>query len=137
LVIDLEDVVKVKAKDVVLKGGDRLFVPLHSQEVSVLGEVFYPTSHIYTKRQTLKNYIGKSGGYTHRADKGKVYIVRANGEVIPGGNFFSKASILPGDAIVVPMDVDRVNTLLLWTSISQIFYQLGIAAAAWDAVGVF
>ena len=43
----------------------------------------------------------------------------------------------PGDTIVVPVDVERMSPLLYWTSISQIMYQLGVAAASWHAVGLF
>jgi hypothetical protein len=37
----------------------------------------------------------------------------------------------------VPLDVDRVRPINLWTNVSQIIYQLAIAAASAHAVGVF
>jgi polysaccharide export outer membrane protein len=42
-----------------------------------------------------------------------------------------------GDTIIVPLDADRIRPLALWTSISAILYQLGLAAAAATAIGVF
>jgi polysaccharide export outer membrane protein len=43
----------------------------------------------------------------------------------------------PGDTIVVPLDVERVRPISLWTNVSQIIYQLAIAAASANAIGVF
>jgi len=51
--------------------------------------------------------------------------------------FSTKGCISPGDTIVVPLDVDRVRPITLWTNVSQIIYQLAIAAASAHAVGVF
>jgi hypothetical protein len=42
-----------------------------------------------------------------------------------------------GDTIIVPLDADQIRPLTRWTSIAQIIYQLGLAAAAAKAVGVF
>jgi len=35
------------------------------------------------------------------------------------------------------LDAERMKSLTLWTNVSQIIYQIGIAAASWNAVGVF
>jgi polysaccharide biosynthesis/export protein len=42
-----------------------------------------------------------------------------------GGN-----AIRPGDTIVAPLDTERVGALSMWTSITQIIYNLAIAVAA-------
>ena len=68
--------------DVVLKDGDELFVPEISQEVTVIGEVQYATSHVYETGLGMLDYIGRSGGTTRRADEKRIYVVRANGEVV-------------------------------------------------------
>ena len=122
--------------DVVLKGGDTLLVPSVSQEVTVLGEVQYPTSHLHADGMRQRDYLDRSGGLTQRADKGRIYVVRANGEVVAdsGSRWFarggSNADIRPGDTIVVPLDTDRVKPLVLWQSATQVVYNLAIAAAA-------
>ena len=36
----------------------------------------------------------------------------------------------PGDTIIMPIDVDRLNQLELWTNVSQIVYQMALGAAA-------
>jgi protein involved in polysaccharide export with SLBB domain len=117
-----------------MKDGDVLYVPKRSQEVTVIGEVQYPTSHIYLAGLTRDDYVGRSGGLTRRADKGRLYVVRANGEVVvDSGRWFrrrDRSEIRPGDTIVAPLDVERIRPLTLWTSVTQILYNLSIAAAA-------
>jgi polysaccharide export outer membrane protein len=134
--------------DVTLKDGDKIFIPQLTQEVTVIGEVFHPTSHLYEKGLDRNEYIDMSGGATRKADARHVYVVRANGGVIANGSsladmgdtWFERMAnkgIRPGDTIVVPMDIDRIRPLTLWTNVSQIVYQMGIAVAAASAVGVF
>jgi len=38
--------------------------------------------------------------------------------------------IHPGDAVVVPLDTERLPALQVWQSVSQILYQLAIAVIA-------
>jgi polysaccharide biosynthesis/export protein len=123
----------VAEADVVLKDGDVLLVPDERQEVSVLGEVQYATSHVYEGGLTRDDYISRSGGLSQRADRKRIYVVRANGEVVAnsGAGWFQRdggSEIRPGDSIVVPIDVDQ--PLARWTAITQIIYNLAIAAAA-------
>ena len=72
---------------------------------------------------------------TADADKRRVYVVRIDGSVQPdgGSRFFRSRSggdIRPGDTIVVPLDADRMSQLSLWTNVTTIIYNIGIAAAA-------
>ena len=124
--------------DVTLLDGDKLYIPPVTQEVTVTGEVFYPTSHLYEKGRDRKDYVKMSGGATREADTKHIYVVRADGSVDAKTPWFEVAAdIEPGDTIVVPLDVDRIRPLALWTSVSQIIYQLGIAAASANAIGIF
>lgn len=139
LVIDLQKVVENES-EIVLQDGDKLFVPSQKQEVSILGEVQYPTSHLYQPNLDVSDYISRSGGLTYKADDGRIYVVRANGSVEPAnGGWFGGGSpeVRPGDTIIAPLDAERMRPLTLWTSVTQILYQLGVAAAAWNTVGVF
>jgi len=133
LVIALEDIVGgAPGADVVLKNGDLLIVPDQQQEVSVLGEVQYATSHLFEPGLARADYINRSGGLTRRADEKRIYVVRANGEVVASERrWFARGDSVdmrPGDTIVVPLELDR--PLARWTSITQILYNLAIAAAA-------
>lgn len=120
--------------DIVLKDGDRLIVPRVTQEVTVIGEVQSATSHLFAEGRTRSDYIELSGGANQRANKGRTYVVRANGSVVAGSGsaWFSRTNteIMPGDTVVVPLDVDRLPALPTWTSITQILYNLAVAVAA-------
>jgi polysaccharide biosynthesis/export protein len=141
LVIDLPAALRGDdAHDVVLRNGDQLVVPERSQEVMVLGEVQYATSHIYERGMARSHYINASGGLTANADHRRIYVVRANGAVVASDGsrrwFRGDAGgdIRPGDTIVVPMDVDRVPALALWQSSTTILYNIAIAVAAIGAL---
>jgi polysaccharide export outer membrane protein len=137
LVIDLPQILQggSTTADVVLQDGDRLLVPRQSQTVTIIGEVQFPTSHVFESNIGRSDYIERSGGLTSRADKRRIYVVRANGGVITssGSRFFrgrNGGDIRPGDTIVVPLDADYISRLSLWTSVTTIIYNIGVAAAA-------
>lgn len=144
LVIDLQRILAAgpgSERDVVLRDGDQLLVPKISQEVTVIGEVQFPGSHLYERGLKLDDYLDSAGGLSRQADSKRVYVVRANGEVLTGGDsrWFSRGriGINAGDTIVVPLDADRLRPLALWSSVSTILYQIGLSAATASALGVF
>jgi hypothetical protein len=121
--------------DVVLRDADRLVIPRFEQQVTVLGEVQNTTSVLYNPRLSRDDYIAQSGGLTRRADQRQIYVVRANGSVVAsgGGGWFRRtgsADIKPGDTIVVPLDVEHLPPLPLWTAVTTILYNVAIAVAA-------
>jgi protein involved in polysaccharide export with SLBB domain len=142
LVVDLHQVIKGRPGgpgDVLLRNGDELLIPKKTQEITVLGEVQSPTSHIYRAGLSRDDYIAKSGGSTQKADRKRIYIVRANGDVVSGGRtgWFRRSrsgDIHPGDTIVVPLNTERVAALPLWTSVTTIIYNLAIAILAIHSV---
>ncbi|MBT8444398.1 MAG: SLBB domain-containing protein, partial [Gammaproteobacteria bacterium] len=122
LVIELDKLVASSSGelDVVLRDGDKLFVPQRSQEIMVLGEVQYATSHLYSADRNRDAYIGLSGGLTSNADGKRIYVVRANGAVqASGGSRWFRGGgnqVYPGDTIVVPIQTDRQPTVVQWAS---------------------
>jgi protein involved in polysaccharide export with SLBB domain len=138
LVIDLNAVLAAPAGsplDVVLREGDRLMIPKQKQEVTVIGEVQNTTSHFYKAGLSRDDYIGLSGGVTRKADRDRIYIVRANGSVLSNesGGWFrrgSQVAMKPGDTVVVPLDTERMPALPMWQAVTGILYNLAIAAAA-------
>ena len=142
LVVDVDKVINGRPGgpgDVLLRNGDVLLIPKKTQEVTVLGEVQGPTSHIFRVGLSRDDYIVASGGTTQKADRKRIYIVRANGDVVTGGRsgWFRRSQAIvvrPGDTIVVPLDTERVAPLPLWTSITTIVYNLAIALLAIHSV---
>src|SRR5882762_1471821 len=138
LVIDVPRLVHSapgSSADVILRGGDQLIVPKLQQQVMVLGEVQYSTSHLYNVRLARDDYISLSGGMTRRADHGRIYVVRANGSVVAqeGSRWFQQGAhiaIKQGDTIVVPLDTERIPPLPFWQAVTTIMYNVAIAVAA-------
>lgn len=120
--------------DVELIRGDVLVVPPRAQTVSVVGEVFLPTSHRFKPGLDINDYLSSSGGIKRLGDEENVFVIQANGSVIrpeQGFWFDSDGSALkPGDTIVVPLDANPIDNLTLWSSVTQILYQSGVAIAA-------
>ena len=74
-----------------------------------------------------------SGGLTQRADSKRIYVVRANGQVVASGGRWSGGaggSIRPGDTIVVPVDTESMPPLKMWTAVTSIIFNLAVAVAA-------
>ena len=136
LVIDAEGVLKGRPggpEDVIVRDGDKLVIPKKTEEITILGEVQSPTSHVYEPGLTRDEYIAKSGGTTQNADRKRIYVVRANGDVVAGfrTGWFRRSQRMemrPGDTIVVPIDTERVRALPLWVAITTIIYNLAIGA---------
>lgn len=117
--------------DVVLHDGDKLVIPKRTQDVTILGEVQSPTSHVYEPGLSRDDYIEKSGGTTQHADRRRIYVVRANGDVVTAGRggWFRRThdtEIRPGDTIVVPLDTEKVPMLPLVQAVTTIIYNLAI-----------
>jgi polysaccharide biosynthesis/export protein len=137
LVINLPAIIRTRPGsmvDVVLRNGDELVVPKQRQDVIVIGEVQDPTSHLYLRSMSRDDYIDQSGGLTSQADKHHIYVVRADGSVVTGNRGWFRGGdsveIRPGDAIVVPLDTERLPGLVVWEAVSSILYNLSIAAIA-------
>jgi polysaccharide export outer membrane protein len=124
--------------DLTLEDGDELIIPYRPPTVSVLGAVYDQADFIYRSGGTVSSYLKAAGGVTRTGDKKRLYILRANGSVLgsesAGGGLWSAgimdAHLYPGDAIVVPEQIDKVSFTKGLINWSQILAQLGFAAAA-------
>jgi len=140
LVIGFDALTVGSGESVEVRDGDRLLVPTTTQVVTVLGETQQNTSHLYRDGMLRDDYINLSGGFTRRADRKLIYVVRANGAVVAGSRsrWFgrgNKSEIRPGDTIVVPLNTDRIRPLTFWGNVTQILYQGAIAVAAINTFG--
>jgi polysaccharide export outer membrane protein len=135
LVLDLPKVVNDPSYDVLLEGGDILYVPTLKNSVNVVGQVQVTSSHIFDENLSAEDYLAQSGGSKKRADEGRIYIISANGSIkmMDSGNWFTSDAgdnLKPGDTIVVPLDAEYMNNLDLWTSVTQIIYNSAVAIAS-------
>ena len=139
LVIDLDSQIKNSSETkIILLDGDVLYVPEIPQEVTVSGEVQFPTSHLADSTLKIEDYIERSGGFTERSNDLEIVIVKSNGMVlrnIDRNKWFtstkSREHVSAGDMIVVPVKIELPSRWLQNLSTStQIMYQLAIATAA-------
>ncbi len=140
------------AYDIELEDGDSLTVPETPGVVHVVGEVFNETSLLYEEDGTVSHYLRKVGGMTKEADKKQVSVIKADGSVISkqqsrgklvfwdkefnqwffGG--FMSMELEPGDTIVVPRKLDRYFWLRTTKDITQIVFQIAVAAGVVFAI---
>lgn len=134
LVIDLPSIVNGKRR-LEVEDSDVLYVPSKRNSINVVGEVNFSGSHLFQDELSLDDYLNRSGGLKQRADEERIYIIKASGliEVPDAGSWFAVNNdfqLSPGDTIVVPLDTDYIDNLTLWSSATQIMYQMGVAVAA-------
>ena len=120
-----------------LEDGDRFFVPSPPSMVTVFGSVFNENAYIYRSDRRVSDYLAQAGGLTKDADEGSIYVLRADGSVISKrqSGYFTSSSfgglrMMPGDSIIVPEELDKTSFMRNLKDIAQVFYQVGLGAAA-------
>lgn len=134
------DLAKIaKEEDLELENGDAMYVPKIPVAVLVTGAVHNQNAFQYRKTASVETYINMAGGYTDRANAEGTNIMKANGEVMPlrGGYFLKRASLGPGDVIMVPETVTQYSNLQMTQDITTILYQLSLTAAGLKTIGIF
>ncbi|HEY2360230.1 MAG TPA: SLBB domain-containing protein [Candidatus Angelobacter sp.] len=123
--------------DLTLEDGDRLLVPFKPATVNVIGSVYNSNSFIFKPGKTVSDYMRLSGGPTKNGDKGRSFIIRADGTTLSGNghnalflNSFEEARLMPGDTIVVPEKLDKGAVLRGFKDWTQIISTFVIGAAA-------
>ena len=139
LVINLPDVMTQRSEEILLEGGDVLYVPTKKNSINVIGQVQVSSSHLYDATMTAEDYIIQSGGAKKRADEERIYVISANGSIkmVEESNWFAgsaNTALKPGDTIVVPLDAEYMNDLTLWSTATQIIYNAAVAVAAINGI---
>ena len=96
--------------DIILREGDRIYVPEYDPIVKVSGDVMFPNTVFYENGKNYKHYVKQSGGFGDRARKSKAFIVYQNGTV---GLVKDGAKPEPGCEIVVPSKTRRNTSVNL------------------------
>jgi polysaccharide export outer membrane protein len=122
--------------DIELRAGDSLTIPKQPGAVIVVGQVYNANALTYTPGRNADWYLSRAGGATQLANKGAIFIVRADGSVTGGkqGGLWSggvlSATMGPGDSIVVPeKPVLGSSTLKNVLSVAQIASSAALVAA--------
>ena len=128
-----------KDSDIGLDPGDNLFIPKTISTVTVIGEVNSSNSNIYNPSLSVDDYIALAGGFSPRANEDDLYIIKANGSVVPlkkslFGLGLSRYKPQLGDTIVVPVKASYQDNLGLWTQVTQLIYQSLVSLAALDRI---
>ena len=107
--------------DIVLREGDKLFVPQYNGTVKINGAVMYPNTVGYQKGKKVKYYIDQAGGFSNKAKKSQTYIIYMNGTI---SKVSGNAKPKPGCEIVVPeKDINKMTMaekLTIGTSVASI-----------------
>ncbi len=91
--------------DLILREGDRIFVPEQLSTVRISGNVMYPNTVVYVPGKSLDYYINAAGGYGQRAQRSKVHVVYMNGS--SAVKKMGSLRIEPGCEIIVPTKPER------------------------------
>jgi len=89
---------KDQKEDILLKDGDQVFIPMKSLAVKVSGNVVNPGFLTYESGKDHLYYIRKAGGFSWRADKGKIKLIKGT----TGEWMKPNRNLEPGDVIWVP-----------------------------------
>ncbi len=115
IIIDLDKILKEPdgPQDIVLSGGDYIYIPTYPSGVQVIGAVAANGTIAYVKNKKAMFYIEQAGGFTPDADKSEIRLVKPDGKVFYGRKARKKVIEL-GDAVVVP---SRLKSKTDWSDI--------------------
>jgi protein involved in polysaccharide export with SLBB domain len=135
------DEMKTSNYDLELEGGDQLEIPSRPSVVSVLGQVYNPTSFIYLPGKGIDTYLQKSGGALNDAETSEMYVIRADGTVfsrqqvsfgmyqsddgLSFGSFLS-SPFMAGDTLVVPQKLEKIAWMREIKDITQILANMAL-----------
>ena len=129
------------SKNLLLQGGDTIYMPEIPSSVSVVGNVLNPISLPYEPGKPIGYYIKQAGGFNSNADASKAYVMLPNGSSFkPSESFFSNFSlknndnIIPGSTIIVPREARSLSGLTLVEVLTPILANLSITAASINAI---
>ena len=110
--------------NVLLQSGDTVTIPARSDSVLLSGEVLVSQAMLHEPGLRARDYIERSGGFNEQADRGRIVVVHADGDVASGDN----PRVRAGDEIIVMPKVP-VKNLQLAATIVDIVYKIAVAAS--------
>ena len=110
--------------DILLQQGDTISIPRRSDSVLLSGEIFATQAILYRESFRARDYISLAGGFTDQAEKRRLVVIHANGEVTTDKN----PVVRPGDEVIVMPKVPTKN-LQLASILADILYKVAIATS--------
>lgn len=123
--------------DLPLENNDRVLVPPRPRTVGVFGAVYQTGSFLYTPGSRLGAYVKLAGGTKPIADRGDIFVVRANGSVMSMRQVhdFANQPALPGDVLYVPIKTNG-GVFEKVLAVAAVIYQFGVGALTLRALGL-
>ena len=122
--------------DIEVRAGDVLKIPKRPGFVLVSGQVYNTSAITFTPDKTAGWYLRRAGGATEIANKGDIFVIRANGSVVGRGSGswldhdVLSTKLDPGDVVVVPQKI--LGASIFWRNlltVAQISSSIAITAA--------
>ena len=98
--------------NLIVNGGDSIYIGMKEDIVFVRGEVYVPSPVIYKPGASIDYYIKQAGGFTEEANEGGAVAFLPTGKKWePGWWFFPNPEIMPGSTVFVPKKVEKPDTV--------------------------
>lgn len=112
--LDLEEILRSPGTtaDLILKGGDELYVPKFDAQVRINGGVLMPTQIPYSGKLKMRDYLSSAGGVSQDAVKRKIYVLYANGKAANTKHFLffkNYPTVKAGSEVVVPKKMPKAT----------------------------
>lgn len=112
--------------DITLEEGDIVVLPRRSSTVLVAGEVLAPQTMVWEADLSVSDYVGRAGGFTDRADTGRILIQKPNGAISLEGN----PTVAAGDQVVILPEIQFKGFQFISDLTEVIFRIAGVALLA-------
>lgn len=132
IILDALDKFKGSIYDIEVEDGDTLTIPEKPNSIQIVGSVYNSTAFLYNPKETISDYIGKSGGPTRYAEEKDIFLLKSDGSAVArrqSGMFFMSSKLDPGDTIVVPEKIERIAWMREIKDFTQILYQIAVSTA--------
>lgn len=127
-----------KEQDILLEGGDKIYIPRRPLTVRVGGEVLSPAALQFRRGKNAENYIEEAGGTTYFADADRAFVVYPDGSAKPLSVSAWKQGVTmipPGSTIIVPRDPKPFDFLESAETISTILANIALTGFYLDDLG--
>jgi len=126
--------------DIELRAGDMLVIPKRPNFVMVSGQVYNPIAISYVPGRNVDWYLRKAGGATPYGNKKDIYVLRADGSIVPRGSSWTGNNLMnlrlrPGDSVFVPEKI--IGGSQIWQNIASMAQIMSAAALPIAIAGTF